>query len=925
MHRHFGARAGRLAVAAIGLVVSGCMGGKPSGASTSGEVAKGVPGSTYYVNLFTPPIGGIVTSEPAGISCGASSLGTPVPDANGILQYAPVHYPGADRCGVNGQTPYPWSQTVVLTATAQGQNVFIGWAGDCGGSGPTCTLSAGADKTVAAIFGPAGSGHPDYSSPALHGPAYLDFLGAGQQAALVCTKCHGANLQGQGIAPSCNACHEAAGWTGWSTNCSFCHGARNASTRPGYVLASHPTWSAPPDAVSQRLSGVPDASRTGAHQAHLTGATSTGLRFAAAFTCQTCHAVPADLSHVGGSTSRATVALSGAGQASLATALGTYDPATGNCTTYCHGSAPSPAWASTGLVCGDCHGLPPATTTGHPVASGLTTCVTCHPDTMNADGTLALSGGKHLNGITDAIGHGAIPLPSQHGPMFFDSLAGTTSLGCKGCHGADYGGGIGPSCNGCHQAAGWSGWTTNCSFCHGTRDASTQAGYAVASHPTWSAPPDAISQRLSGGAAPARTGAHQAHLTGATSGGLQFAAAFSCETCHAVPADLSHVGGSTSRATVTLTGAGQASLPVALGSYDPATGNCTTYCHGTGTSPAWSDTGMVCGACHGLPPAAATGHPTASGLTSCVTCHAETMNADGTLNLSGGKHLNGAVEATGHQKIPAASQHGPMALDYFGGVPGALDCKGCHGADYGGGTGPSCNACHTGAGWTAWATNCSFCHGIKDPVDTMPGYSVGSHPTWSAPPDAVSQRLSGTPALDRTGAHLAHLTGTAQSGESYALPFPCQSCHAVPTDLSHVGGSASRATVALASGSYSQATGTCATSCHGTAAPSPAWSGAITRCDSCHGIAPDTGGLIWGVTAHIFHTTNGINYACQDCHASTASWVVVGGSLVNVLNADKTNHVNGSVDVVFQGGGGWNAAAGTCTALCHDGATMNWR
>ena len=296
MHRHLGARAIPVALAAIGLVVSGCMGGKPSSASSSSGVAKGVTGSYYYVNLFTPPIGGIVTSEPAGISCGASSLGTPTPDSNGVLQYDPLYYPGADRCGVKGQTRYEWGQTVVLTATPQGTNVLIGWAGDCGGSSPTCTVSAGADKSVVAIFGPAGSGHTNYTSPALHGPAYFDFLARGTQAPLQCTKCHGGNLQGQGNAPSCNTCHEAAGWIGWSTNCSFCHGAKDSNARQGYSVASHPTWSAPPDAISQRLSGTPAPDRTGAHKAHLTGATAAGLQFAAAFTCQTCHAVPTDLS-----------------------------------------------------------------------------------------------------------------------------------------------------------------------------------------------------------------------------------------------------------------------------------------------------------------------------------------------------------------------------------------------------------------------------------------------------------------------------------------------------------------------------------------------------------------------------------------------------------------------------------------------------
>jgi hypothetical protein len=302
------------------------------------------------------------------------------------------------------------------------------------------------------------------------------------------------------------------------------------------------------------------------------------------------------------------------------------------------------------------------------------------------------------------------------------------------------------------------------------------------------------------------------------------------------------------------------------------------------------------------------------------------MNPDGTLNVAGGKHVNGRIDATGHGAIPLASQHGPMALDHLAGVAGSLDCRTCHGASYEAvitSTGDSCNTCHQKAGWTGWISNCSFCHGTRS-SQSKSGYSVSAYPTLSAPPDDIQGRLTGSNLASRTGAHQAHLTGTTLSGQSYANPFPCQICHAVPTDLSHVGGATSQATVTVAGGSYSSATGTCATACHG-AAPSPGWSSSITRCDGCHGIAPNTGGDIWGTSAHLFHTTNGINYACQACHFATATWVVQGGVLVNTLTADKAFHVNGTIDVIFQGGGTWDPGSGTCTAACHDGATMYWR
>jgi hypothetical protein len=140
---------------AVTVALTGCMSGKPTESAPSATTAKkGQFGSYYYVNLFTPPVGGVITSSETTprINCGASSLGKPKADADGVLQYDPVFYPGASSCGdAQGQTQYQWGDTVVLTAAASTGYTFYGWAGDCSGSG-ACTLTAGADKTVVAVF-----------------------------------------------------------------------------------------------------------------------------------------------------------------------------------------------------------------------------------------------------------------------------------------------------------------------------------------------------------------------------------------------------------------------------------------------------------------------------------------------------------------------------------------------------------------------------------------------------------------------------------------------------------------------------------------------------------------------------------------------------------------------------------------------------
>ena len=237
-------------------------------------------------------------------------------------------------------------------------------------------------------------------------------------------------------------------------------------------------------------------------------------------------------------------------------------------------------------------------------------------------------------------------------------------------------------------------------------------------------------------------------------------------------------------------------------------------------------------------------------------------------------------------------------------------------------SGDSCNSCHEKAAWTGWTTNCSFCHGATT-AQAKAGYLLGDFPTLSAPPDDIQGRLTKANSDARTGAHQAHLTGIAKDGQSYAMPFACQTCHAVPGNLSHVGGSTARATVALANGSYSTQSGTCATACHGTVG-SPVWSGAITQCNSCHGIPPDTGRQIEGDSAHRYHW-GFLNYACEACHDATAEVGVHAGIPLDVLKADKQSHVNGAVDVVFQSGGQWYPGTGVCdNTACH-GGPMGWR
>jgi predicted CxxxxCH...CXXCH cytochrome family protein len=89
----------------------------------------------------------------------------------------------------------------------------------------------------------------------------------------------------------------------------------------------------------------------------------------------------------------------------------TWTPTSTGCSaTYCHGSfdfngvrgaAATPLWTDTGITCTSCHGLPP---TGHPALPGpvsAATCNKCHPSTVNADGSINVATGSHVNGLAN--------------------------------------------------------------------------------------------------------------------------------------------------------------------------------------------------------------------------------------------------------------------------------------------------------------------------------------------------------------------------------------------------------------------------------------------------------------------------------------------------------------------------------------------
>ncbi|MBI5544180.1 MAG: CxxxxCH/CxxCH domain-containing protein, partial [Deltaproteobacteria bacterium] len=468
-------------------------------------------------------------------------------------------------------------------------------------------------------------------------------------------------------------------------DCSSCHGSAENAAPPGGL---------------HRESDPADPA-VGAHQSHLKdSALSKG------FACAECHPIPAAIESDGHGDG--TVDLVFGPTASANGLKPHFSAATLTCSAvWCHGALltggvdPLPTWTDVGggaTSCGACHGAPPPAP--HPQDP---VCAKCHSATVKPDGTIDVQGGKHVDGTVQVgSGHPAGFL-AIHGAEANQGLNA-----CTQCHGADLtGGSARVSCDQCHG-----GWKSSCAFCHGGTDSQTGA------------PPEDVQGEVATTAV--TVGAHTAHLKDGP-----VAKAMACSECHTVPTDALSAG-HVDQPTATVTFGTLARSGGTAPAWDRAAATCSsTYCHGatldggSNKVPQWTrvdGTQAACGTCHGAPPP----EPhVQSGA--CNGCHPGTVNADGTLNVAGGLHLNGTVDRAGAHPAGWMAQHGAEANK------GLSGCTSCHGADLLGGTsGASCNQCHA-----TWKTNCTFCHGGTDnqtgaPPEDVAGLTATSEPTVGA-------------------------------------------------------------------------------------------------------------------------------------------------------------------------------------------------
>ncbi len=643
-----------------------------------------------------------------------------------------------------------------------------------------------------------------------------------------------------------------------TASCTTCHGGLDNQTgAPPYDLKGHAETSWP---------GV------GAHTRHVVDG---GLA------CAECHPDPRH-----GSKTHANGAVDVV-FGSFATHGGTlpsrYDAATGCSSVYCHGAFTGgdasnvPVWTKvdgTQAACGTCHGLPPSEPR-HPdvdASAGLEACNLCHPATIDATGALipAASGGKHLDGIVEALGHGEAWMdPSSAGFHAFTAELGLDA--CKGCHGQDLSGGVaGVACGQCHDQdlpPGVASWRTNCTMCHGGTDNQTGAPPRT----TWGRSAD-----------PIRTGAHTRHV----SNGLD------CGVCHVRPAD-ALAAGHIDATTATVTFAGLAVTGGAQPSWSRADASCaSTYCHGNFRNgnatyaPSWTaPAANACGTCHTLPPGGT--HPKNP---TCGNCH------DGytSTSVNPALHLNGAVDVMG---LTCSSCHGtstrqPTAqnpqlaaappMDTLGNVDPSSPGVGAHqrhltaGAA---GNAIACTECHV------VPTSTAHSNGVDDvtfgPLATAAGALA---PAWSAAGLSCSS----------TYCHGSFKNGNATYAPSWTAPAAnaCGTCHTLPPGGTHPkstscgschdGYSATSVNPALHLNGAVDVKPLGCTSCHGTPSRLPTPRNPQLAAAPPVDTTGSAGTTSPGVGAHQAHLTAGAmaaDLACTECHTVPTDFTHSSGPL----------------------------------------------
>jgi len=559
--------------------------------------------------------------------------------------------------------------------------------------------------------------------------------------------------------------------------------------------------------------------------------------------------------------------------------------------------------------CGQCHGMPPASST--PGAGGIATPAT---------GALGGSAGAHVAHVNSVLkmecntchaGYAARVMPNNTIDIGFEingvNIPGFTNVLNAGgtynntntlSNGYVFTGAVGSGAN----------QTCNSIYCHG----STLTGGSNSS-PSWVSGASQVQCGTCHGASslnPPTAGSHTRHA-GAGAGQLQIP----CASCHGLHTDNKHVNGNVSWNLTALNG--QYKTPsgrfyTMSGSTDrlaPSAryGTCTNlYCHSNGgpngaaivyNAVTWGGSALGCGSCHAnMASSAATngGHFKHSSTGNaggpafdCSVCHSGYTAT----SANGATHANKFVELI--SAITGYSKASPMAAS---GTWGTCSASQCHGQA-------------TGLVWNnglihqTGGDRCSTCHSSTTGVTTGTPFYSTEFPTKMILTNNA-----------KVGAHTYHMTNSNLMNRA----FVCADCHGPVAlkDATHMNGSTNFAWSTFTifsttdmkrkvSPSYNQIAGTCANYCHGSELKfgdttgthrNPSWNAPFmpatltlpAACNGCHGFPPSL-----AVSNH--PNVPATLASCKSCHDNVNS-AATGYADVFV---NKAFHIDG----ILQGGG----------------------
>ena len=718
---------------------------------TAGRTSGGIAGVTYDANLASsPPLDAANLGSSARVGTHIAHVNPTV--AGGV--YKPV---ACTECHPNN-TSNAHSNTVrdVVFPVGGAARLASYAAGFTLGNGTTQTTCAtychGASLNATTTRGSVGatwswnSAAADCGSCHKSPPTTANHHNAA--ALTTCVSCHSGTVNASGAVLVAGNLHINGAIDTSTLTCTTCHGGTLVATGNQDANVG----------VAPRGAGAPDTYGTvlttgrgvGVHASHVLGTRSRPVL------CNACHVVPTAQVHKTGAATTGAVALANL-SVTGGIATSSYSTTALTCSnTYCHGNLGggvgatnvTPAWTvAATLACTSCHGSPPTTTStggNHPARSDCGTCHTGYAGTSAA--TWTVNAATHVDGVKQFVAQ-------------------------------------------------------TCTSCHGTAGRASVAGADLNQA---SAPPADSHGATTG----VLVGMHLAHVNPAAStatapagtqptGGVYRPIA--CTECHPNNTSSSHSDGTVNLDFTLATGARLNNFAAGFtrGNGTTTATTCATWCHGAGLgtsyqgttiNPAWNGAAATCSSCHDFPPltTAHTGPPlVASDSRACASCHAGTVNADGTINVAGGKHINGASDAVKGDTCSGCHDFGMAAATTYHHVM-ATD----PGAAYPTSNGPAildasrnCNICHMKHEFADKASNLRNTVNSATPTasNTDTALCVSCHQQNNQTKDLTRQKTDGTvqtPLIDELafgGSAHAYLVDGAFGAS--VMQMACVKCH----------------------------------------------------------------------------------------------------------------------------------------------------